>query len=74
MYTFNVQDMSCGGCAASIRTAVARVPGVSAVEANPETKDVVVDASAEVTREALIAAINAAGYREITVVESAAAS
>lgn len=71
MYTFKVGDMTCGGCAASVRKAVSRVPGVSAVNADPETKDVVVETSADVTREALIAAINAAGYHEITVVEPA---
>ena len=46
-------------------------PGTRAtsVTADPATKDVVVDASADVTCEAVIAAINTAGYREITVVE-----
>jgi copper chaperone len=68
MYTFKVQDMTCGGCAASVRKAVSSVAGVSAVTADPQTKDVVVEAAPEVTREALISAINTAGYREITVV------
>ncbi len=71
MYTFKVQDMTCGGCAASVRKAVSSVAGVNAVTANPETKDVVVESGVEVSREAVIAAINAAGYREITVVEAA---
>lgn len=71
MYTFKVDDMTCGGCAASVRKAVARIPGVSSVNADPETKDVVVEASVDVAREAVIAAINAAGYREITVIEAA---
>lgn len=70
MYTFKVQDMTCGGCAASVRKAVAQVSGVSAVTADPQSKDVVVEAAPEVTPEAVIAAINTAGYREITVVES----
>ena len=70
MYSFKVQDMTCGGCAASVRKAVSRVPGVSAVNADPATKDVVVEAAPEVSREAVIAAINTAGYREITVVEA----
>lgn len=71
MYTLKVQDMSCGGCAASIRNAVSRLPGVSAVTADPQTKDVVVEASPEVTPEAVITAITTAGYREITLVERA---
>ncbi len=68
MYTFKVQDMTCGGCAASVRKAVSGVAGVSSVSADPATKDVVVEAAPMVTREAVIAAINGAGYREITVV------
>ena len=71
MYSFKVQDMTCGGCAASVRKAVSAVAGVSAVTADPQSKDVVVEAAPEVTREAVVAAINSAGYREITVVEAA---
>jgi copper chaperone len=65
-YTFKVEDMTCGGCAASIKRAVSRLPGVSAVDANPSSKDVVVDASADVSHEIIVAAINAAGYTQIT--------
>ena len=50
-YTFKVEDMTCGGCAASIKQAVSRVPGVSGVDANPSSKDVVVNVSADVSRE-----------------------
>ena len=69
-YTFKVQDMTCGGCAASIKRAVSRVPGVSNVEANPTSKDVVVDASADVRREAIVAAIQGAGYTQITAADA----
>ena len=69
-YAFKVEDMTCGGCAASIKRAVSRVPGVSTVEANPSSKDVVVDAAADVSRETIVAAINAAGYSQITAVEA----
>jgi copper chaperone len=65
-YAFKVEDMTCGGCATSIKRAVSRVPGVSSVEANPSNKDVVVDASAEVSRETIVAAIQGAGYSQIT--------
>ncbi|GAB4430256.1 MAG: heavy-metal-associated domain-containing protein [Chloroflexi bacterium OHK40] len=71
MYVFKVEDMTCGGCAASVRKAVSSIAGVSAVTADPQTKDVVVEAAPEVTREAVIAAINTAGYRQISVVETA---
>jgi copper chaperone CopZ len=69
-YAFKVQDMTCSGCAASIKRAVERVPGVSTVEANPSTKDVVVDMSADVSREAIVAAIEAAGYTQITAADA----
>ncbi len=69
-YAFKVEDMTCGGCAASIKRAVSRVPGVSDVEANPSSKKVLVDASAEVSRETIVAAIQAAGYTEITLTEA----
>ena len=69
MYSFKVEDMTCGGCAASVRKAVSSVAGVNAVTADPQSKDVVVEAAPEVSREQVVAAINAAGYREITVVE-----
>jgi copper chaperone CopZ len=51
-------------------SAVSRVPGLSSIKANPSSKDVVVDASAEVSRETIIAAIQGAGYSEITAVET----
>lgn len=69
-YTFKVEDMTCGGCAASIKQAVSRVPGVSGVDANPSSKDVVVNVSADVSRETIVAAITGAGYTEITVVDA----
>jgi len=69
-YAFKVRDMTCGGCAASIKRAVERVPGVSSVEANPSSKDVVVDVSTDVSRETIVAAIEAAGYTEITSVDA----
>ena len=69
-YTFKVEDMTCGGCAASIKQAVSRVPGVSGVDANPSSKDVVVNVSADVSRETIVAAINGAGYTDITVVDA----
>ena len=69
-YGFKVEDMTCGGCATSIKRAVSRVPGVSKVEANPSSKDVVVNASAEVSPETIVAAIQAAGYTEITFTEA----
>ena len=72
MHTFKVEDMTCGGCASNIRTAVSQVPGVRSVTADPRSKDVVVDAPEEVSREQIVAAISAAGYTAITPVEAPA--
>ncbi|GAB4202231.1 MAG: hypothetical protein OHK0022_25160 [Roseiflexaceae bacterium] len=72
MQTFKVEDMTCGGCAANIRSAVSRVEGVRSVTADPQTKDVVVDAGADVSREQIVAAITAAGYTQIRPVEAPA--
>lgn len=72
MFTFTVQDMTCGGCASSIRNAVGKVPGVQQVQADPATHLVVVSAAAEVTPEAIVSAMNGAGYREITAVDATA--
>jgi copper chaperone CopZ len=69
-YTFKVEDMTCGGCAASVKQAVSRVPGVSGVDADPSSKNVVVNASADVSRETIVAAINGAGYTDITMVDA----
>ncbi len=69
-YAFKVEDMTCGGCTASIKRAVSRVPGVSSVETNPSSKDVVVDTSVDVSRETIVAAIEAAGYTQITSVDA----
>ncbi len=65
MYRFRVEDMTCGGCAASVRKAVLGVPGVNKIDTNPASRSVVVDASAGVSRERIVAAITDAGYTEI---------
>ncbi len=32
MYQFKVEDMTCGGCAASVRNAVLSLPGVRSIK------------------------------------------
>jgi len=68
MYTFKVEDMTCGGCTAAVSKAVSRVAGVRSVNADLQTKEVVVDAAAQVSSEAIFAAISDAGYSEVTLV------
>lgn len=57
-----VQGMTCGGCAASVERAVGRVPGVQGAKASFEQAQVVVQVGPGVAREALVQAIEAAGY------------
>lgn len=62
---FTVQDMTCGGCAASVRKAVQQVPGVKGIEIDVPTRSVRVEAEG-VTSEQIVGAIADAGYTEIS--------
>jgi copper chaperone CopZ len=62
--------MTGGGCAASIKRAVAQVPGVSSAKANQTSKDVVVEASADVSDSLIMSGSNAAGSTKITLVNA----
>ncbi|MCW2242845.1 heavy-metal-associated domain-containing protein [Azospirillum canadense] len=60
MLSFKVPDMSCGGCAASVRKALGTVEGVQEVEVDLATKDVRVAGSAK--PDLVRAAIEKAGF------------
>ena len=58
--SFHVEDMTCGHCAGTIKQAIeGKIPGTS-VTANPGSKLVSVEGSADIA--AIRAAITAAGY------------
>jgi copper chaperone len=59
--TVNVPGMSCAHCEATVRSEVGSLPGVTHVDVDLATKDVVVHGSA-IDPEAVAAAIDAAGY------------
>ena len=59
--TYTVTGMSCGHCKAAVEEEVGRVPGVSAVTADLDSKLVVVRGEG-LEDEALRAAIDEAGY------------
>ncbi len=63
-----VPEMSCQHCVNSITDEVSQLQGVQNVAIDLGTKHVRVDADESVTREAVIAAVNEAGYDEVTVV------
>ena len=59
--TYTVAGMSCGHCKSAVEAEVGRVPGVESVEADLDTKLVVVRGEG-LADDALRAAIDEAGY------------
>jgi len=59
--TYNVPDISCSHCAASITAEVKNVAGVKSVEVDVEAKTVSVEAE-PLDEQAIIQAIDEAGY------------
>lgn len=62
-----VPEMSCQHCVNSISGEVSQVQGVRNVAIDLGTKHVRVDADETVTTEAVVEAVNEAGYDEVTV-------
>jgi copper chaperone len=60
MYSFNVTDMTCGGCAATITDAIKCTDPAAQVQADPTTKRVEVESTMPASD--IAAAIAAAGY------------
>lgn len=65
--TYHVPDISCQHCVNAITSEVEQVPGVQRVAVDLGTKQVQVDANEQVTQDTVIAAINEAGYDDVTV-------
>jgi copper chaperone len=61
--TYTVPAIHCGHCQNAIETEVGQVPGVERVAVDIETKRVTVEGDAP--EEAVLAAINEAGYDEV---------
>jgi len=63
--TLRIEGMTCEACAAHIQKALADVPGVqsASVDYGKETARVAVDANAPPSREALVKAVESAGYK-----------
>ncbi len=62
-----VPEMSCQHCVNSVTGEVSQLQGVRNVSIDLGTKHVRVDADETVTPEAVVAAVNEAGYDEVTV-------
>jgi len=61
MHTFNIPDMTCGGCAAAITDAVKGIDPEAVIKADPATKLVAVESQKPAAT--IADAIAAAGYR-----------
>lgn len=59
--TFQVPGMTCGHCEAAVTTEVTAVPGVSEVQVDLETKQVVVHGD-DLDAALIVAAIDEAGF------------
>ena len=64
-----VPEMSCQHCVNAITGEVSQLQGVQNVAIDLNTKHVRVDADPQVTPQAVIAAVNEAGYDQVTVVQ-----
>lgn len=60
--TLTAPEIVCGGCAASIKKALGNIEGISAVEVDVDSKKVTVDHGADVSRQAIIDALDRAGF------------
>jgi copper ion binding protein len=62
---FHVPGISCHHCVNAIKQEVSELEGVQSVEGSVEEKTVTVAHSEQVSLDAIIAAINEAGYDEV---------
>ena len=60
--TFTAPDISCGGCASSIKRVLSTVPGVSQVEVDVAAKTVTVSHEDTVPRNTIVERLEKAGF------------
>ena len=58
----NVPDITCGGCAGSIKKALGKMDGIKQIEVDVENKIVTVEHADEVSRENIEAALDDIGF------------
>lgn len=63
---FQVTGMTCAHCEMSVREEVEKVAGVESIDVSAQTGRLVVTAAAPVDADAVIAAVDEAGYRAVT--------
>ncbi len=63
---FQVTGMTCGHCEMSVREEVAKVAGVDGIEVSAASGSLVVTSAAPVDADAVIAAVDEAGYQAVS--------
>jgi copper chaperone len=61
-HTFNIPNISCGHCVASIKDELSELSGVQSVNGDPATKDVTVDFEAPATADQIKAKLAEINY------------
>lgn len=64
---FQVTGMTCGHCEMSVREEVGQVAGVQQIDVSAQTGQLVVTASEPVDDDAVVAAVQEAGYQAVRV-------
>lgn len=63
---FQVTGMTCGHCEMSVREEVEKVAGVEGVDVSAQTGRLVVTSAAPIDADAVISAVDEAGYRAVS--------
>jgi copper chaperone CopZ len=62
---FQVTGMTCGHCEMSVREEVEKIAGVDAIDVSAQTGKLVVTSASAVDADAVIAAVDEAGYQAV---------
>ncbi|MFC3960510.1 heavy-metal-associated domain-containing protein [Nocardia jiangsuensis] len=60
--TYTVTGMTCGHCAASVKSEIGKIDGVTGVEVDLDSGAVRVESAAALSDDAVLAAVDEAGY------------
>ncbi len=64
---YRVSGMSCSHCEAAVQSEVAQIPGVDGVDVSARTGRLVVTSSVPIDEEAVLGAVDEAGYEAVPV-------
>ena len=62
---YQVTGMTCSHCEMAIRDEVSRIPGVEGIDVSAQSGKLVVQSSAPVDEDAVLAAVDEAGYQAV---------